>query len=310
MSHYDDIREQYKDTSLEDKIALVKRGKFQYLSEIIAHAEKLKAVRTLEVEGLPDDYIKWCDQIINSANNFQDEINQILGIVDDVNHQTRNPDSAEHSLEVFVLINYGKIRYLSTIEGLAEILKSLPSRGVEKLPTAYIERCDDIIASTTSFCDEIDGILDNETNNREIRRLKKEEHNQEFALMMWNSDQKKLLELNNYHSLQEAIFDRLDNFSVDQLSPFERTSRSHYLTSVEFGRPQERYIRIGIHYMPGYSIHLSQTIDKRNFTSRNLEGVTRSIDETCDILKEWMIQTASFESILREYPWLKEVPYP
>lgn len=212
--------------------------------------------------------------------------------------------------EKMILIRYGNIQYLTRITGYAKLLKSIALRNIEELPDDYSKWCEQIIEAANNFADEIDGVFDTNENNRETRRVKQEARDNEFALRLWQHNQKNLAELKNYDSLKAALFDRLDQISITQLTPLEHSFPPHHLSTVEFGRPWDRRIRIGIHYQPGYIIHLSRTTDKRNLKSESFEGITSSIDEACVILKEWILNSVSFDTILQNYSWFKEVPYP
>ncbi|MEO8610335.1 MAG: hypothetical protein ABI690_20740 [Chloroflexota bacterium] len=95
MSHYDEIRSQYGNSSPEEKLSLLRYAYKRYIPSIQGIAGILKEAGERVSFGIPDDFVKWCDAILKSAEDFSEVIEALLD-TDDYNRETRRLNDEKH----------------------------------------------------------------------------------------------------------------------------------------------------------------------------------------------------------------------
>jgi hypothetical protein len=211
--------------------------------------------------------------------------------------------------EKLSLIRYAYKRYIPTIQSIANILKETGERAAYGIPDDFVKWCEAITKSADDFSEVIEALLDTDDYNRETRKIDDEKRDTESEERHWKYVQGQLPELKAYTNLNEALLNGFDNPSIQQLKELESKWPSYSRTNSEFIKQYYRGIRIATHYQPGYIIRLFETIDQRNLTARQHEGVTSSLNEAYIILRSWMLDRATIENVISEHLWLKEVTF-
>jgi hypothetical protein len=213
---------------------------------------------------------------------------------------------AEEKLQI---LRSESMRRLGTVSGHAGLmLKILEERKPPELPDDFEKWCKNIIDGASEMRDLIDALTD--ARHRRIQQQERADHERKFNEEMWEHDQTRVPELQQYKSFTDAVKETAQKIgsslagntgkSIELHAPFHP---SGYL---EFDAG-ERRADVGTqsdgHLHLGYVITLRWCSDKRNIKWQEHKGLTKSLDEAVTVLDQWLIENWGLEQIKQLYPW-------
>src|SRR5947208_1889722 len=106
MTFYDQIRSKYENSLPEEKLMAIKNELFDLLAPIMGNSHLLGLLGKADPSGLPDEYVKWCEEIYEAGERLKDLVEGLTDTQEN-NRESRSKEQeikrATHSKQRWVM---------------------------------------------------------------------------------------------------------------------------------------------------------------------------------------------------------------
>jgi hypothetical protein len=205
-------------------------------------------------------------------------------------------------------------RLLTGVKGYSHLINLyVEERGAPQMPDGFSTWCQKLVEEVNELTDFLDALT--AIQHRRISQEQSEQRRLDLGQSFWLRAQASLPELLPHANFEAAIRTVAQQCQLplaqDLDGSLTRVDFQGFLIEYQSGKegPRARCgpqgVQQGAHFL-GYVVALQQLVDLRNYTWREHEGLTESLESAVTVLSRWLVEGWSLEKICEAHEWMRD----